>query len=136
MKYFSKKIRNEHGVFDSKAEYNRYLMLKSQEDAGIISDLKRQVRFEIIPKLIRTDEVQLKTKTKSVERVEERPAHYTCDFAYIDYNGKNIIEDLKSKYTSTLKDYNLRKKLMKHLIFKHNMEVGFEDWIFKEVLSK
>lgn len=38
MKYFSKKIRNGHGVFDSKAEYNRYLMLKSQEDAGIISD--------------------------------------------------------------------------------------------------
>ena len=66
MKYFSKKIKNEYGVFDSKAEYERFLYLKHQEDIGVITDLKRQVEFEIIPKLVKKVEVQLKTKTKIV----------------------------------------------------------------------
>ena len=42
MKYFSKKIRNEYGEFDSKAEFERYLHLKHLEDIGVISWLKRQ----------------------------------------------------------------------------------------------
>ena len=82
MKYFSKKIKNEHGEFDSKAEYERFLYLKDQEDRGIISDLQRQVKFEIIPKLVKQVKIQLKTKTKIVERTEELAAHYTADFVY------------------------------------------------------
>ena len=135
MKYFSKKVRNEYGEFDSKAEYERFLVLKHQEDIGVISDLQRQVEFEIIPKLVKIVDVPLKTKVKQVERVEERPAHYTADFCYRDKDNKYIIEDLKSKYTQSLADYKLRKKLMKHIIAKHNKEVGFDDWEFKEVMS-
>ena len=71
MKYFSKKIRNEHGEFDSKAEFERYLHLKHLEDIGVISYLKRQVKFEIIPKLIRKETIQLKTKDK-----EEHTCHF------------------------------------------------------------
>jgi hypothetical protein len=135
MKYFSKKIKNEHGVFDSKAEFERYLYLKDQEDRGIISDLQRQTRFEIIPKLIRKEKIQLKTKVKEVDRVEENAAHYTADFCYIDHNGVYVIEELKGVYTKNLADYILRRKLIKHIVFQHNEEVGFTDWEFKEIVS-
>ena len=135
MKYFSKKVKNEHGNFDSKDEFDRYLYLKHMEDTGVISYLKRQVRFEIIPKLIRKEKIQLKTKVKEVDRVEEIAAHYTADFCYIDNEGKYIIEELKSDYTKNLADYILRRKLIKRMIFLHNEEVGFVDWEFKEVVS-
>ena len=35
--------------FDSKTEYQRWLELKKMESSGIITDLRRQVPFEIIP---------------------------------------------------------------------------------------
>lgn len=135
MKYFSKKIRNEHGEFDSKAEYERYLHLKHLEDIGVISHLKRQVKFEIIPKLIRKETIQLKTKTKEIDRVEENAAHYTADFCYLDHDGKYIIEEQKGNYLKNLADYILRRKLIKRMIFLHNEEVGFVDWEFKEIVS-
>ena len=134
MKYFSKKIKNEYGVFDSKAEYDRFLYLTYLQSIGEIHDLKRQVEFEIIPKLVKYEEVKLKTKTKSVPRVEERAAHYTCDFTYIEKDGKYIIEEQKSRGTILARDYPLRKKLIKQIIHKHNLEVGFDDWEFREIL--
>lgn len=134
MKYFSKKVRNQYGEFDSETEFNRYLYLKHLEDVGEIRDLQRQVRFEIIPKLVKNVEVQLKTKVKIVQRVEEKAAHYTCDFTYIEKGGKYIIEEQKSKGTMLARDYPLRKKLIKQIIHKHNEEVGFEDWVFREIL--
>lgn len=132
MKYFSKKVRNECGVFDSETEYGRFLYLKHLEDIGEIHDLKQQVEFEIIPKLMKTVPVTLKTKVKYVERVEERAAHYTCDFTYIEKGGKLVIEEVKTKGTMLARDYPLRKKLIKQLIHKHNEEIGCEDWIFRE----
>lgn len=135
MKYFAKKIRNEFGEFDSKAEFERFLYLKEQEDRGIISDLQRQARFEIIPKLIRKEEIQLKTKTKEVERVEEKAAYYTCDFTYINHKGQYVIAEQKSKATAMARDYPLRRKLIKQLIHKHNQDVGFEDWVFEEYMQ-
>lgn len=132
MKYFSKKVKNEHGVFDSETEYGRFLYLKHLQDIGVIRDLKQQVKFEIIPKLMKTVPVVLKTKVKFEERVDERAAHYTCDFTYIEKGGKLIIEEVKTKGTMLARDYPLRKKLIKQLIFKHNQEEGFDDWEFRE----
>lgn len=132
MKYFSKKVRNQYGTFDSETEFNRYLYLKHLEDIGEIYELKQQVEFEIIPKLVVKVQVQLKTKTKEVERVEERAAHYTCDFTYIEKGGKLVVEEVKTKGTMLARDYPLRRKLIKQLIFRHNEELGFEDWIFRE----
>lgn len=134
MKYFSKKVKNEYGVFDSQSEYSRFLFLKYLECNGEIKDLKQQVEFEIIPKLMKTVSVTLKTKVKYVERVEERAAHYTCDFTYIEKGGKLIIEEVKSKGTMLARDYPLRKKLIKQLIHKHNEDMGFEDWEFREYI--
>lgn len=136
MKYFSKKIKNEHGEFDSKAEYERFLYLKDQEDRGVISDLQRQVKFEIIPKLVKQVKIQLKTKTKIVERTEELAAHYTADFVYYNKDGQCVISECKGGGTlQKLADYVLRRKLIKQLIHRHNELIGHEDWVFEEFVT-
>ena len=51
-KYGNRKIKAPDGeVFDSVKEFHRWGLLKLMERAGKISDLKRQVSFELIPKL-------------------------------------------------------------------------------------
>lgn len=132
MKYFSKKIRNEHGEFDSKAEYERYLQLKQQETEGLISCLKQQVRFEIIPMTPKKVEKMLKTKTKEIEMVDERAKYYTADFTYLNSDGQYVISEVKSVGTQLARDYPLRRALIKRIIFLHNEEVGFQDWVFEE----
>lgn len=131
MKYFSHKIKTPDGVFDSKQEYDTFLYLKHQEDIGVITKLERQKSFEIIPRLTKTVKVELKTKTKFVERVEEKAAHYTPDFCYWK-DGKYVIHEVKSEGTSLARDYPLRRKLIKQVIARHNQEVGFEEWVFVE----
>lgn len=130
-KYFAHKIRNQFGEFDSKQEYETFLYLKHQQDIGAINGLERQKEFEIIPKLTKLVKVQLKTKVKYVERIDERAAHYTPDFCYWK-DGKYIIHEVKSKGTMLARDYSLRKKLIKQVIDRHNKEIGFEEWVFVE----
>ena len=134
MKYFAKKIKNEYGVFDSKSEYERFLYLKHQEDIGEISFLKQQVKFEIVPVLMKKVERKLKTKTKIEYKVDERAKHYTADFTYINKDGQFVISEIKSLGTMTARDYPLRRALIKQIIYKHNEDVGFEDWIFEEYI--
>lgn len=131
MKYLARKIKNEHGTFDSKQEYETFLYLKHQEDIGIITMLERQKSFVIIPKLTKIVSKQLKTKIKYVERVDEREAVYTPDFCYWK-DGKYVIHEVKSKGTLLARDYPLRRKLIKQVIANHNKEVGFEEWVFVE----
>lgn len=134
MKYFAKKIRNEFGEFDSKTEYERFLYLKHLEDIGVISHLEQQVRFEIVPKLVKKVKVQLKTKTKEKELVDEQAKHYTADFTYINSDGQFVISEVKSRGTALARDYPLRRALIKQIIYKHNLEVDFEDWVFEEFI--
>ena len=49
-KYRNKKVEVDGILFDSKKEANRYMELKLLEKAGEITDLKRQVRYELIPR--------------------------------------------------------------------------------------
>ena len=126
MKYFSRKIKTPDGVFDSKQEYETYLLLKQQEKDGVITGLVRQKQFEIIPKLTKLVEVKLKTKTKFVERVEEQAAHYTPDFCYWK-DGKYILHEVKSKGSVLARDYPLRRKLIKQIISQHN-KTSDEEW--------
>lgn len=48
-KYNAKKTKIDGMVFDSRREANRYVKLREMERNGEISDLKRQVREELIP---------------------------------------------------------------------------------------
>lgn len=133
-KFFTRKFRNEWGEWDSKTEFWRYAELLEMQRRGLISGLQRQVRYEIIPAIKVQKEIALKTKTKVVERVDEKAAHYTCDFQYAQ-DGVLVIEDAKSEATRKEKDYVLRRKLMKHLIQEQNEVAGREVMRFNEWVS-
>lgn len=143
MKYFSKKVKTTEGVFDSKAEYERYLYLKHQEDIGAISDLKCQVEFEVFPKQYRVVRKELKTKIKYERKFDEHPIHYTADFTYYNNIGQYVISEVKSVGTAMARDYPLRKKLIKKLVNDHNesyrethdVTPDYEDWVFEEYVS-
>lgn len=99
--------------FASHKERDRYIFLKSLEDKGVISDLKRQVRYTVCPAVYGEREVQLKTKTKIEKYTVQKAAYYYADFTYT-YNGETIVEDVKgdpNKKTLT-KEYLLKKKMM------------------------
>ena len=133
-KFGARKIRNEWGEFDSRAEMARYIELVQMQRVGLINGLQRQVKYEIIPAIKVQKEIALKTKTKVVERVDEKAAHYTCDFQYFQ-DGVLVIEDAKSEATRKEKDYVLRRKLMKHLIQEQNEVAGREAMRFNEWVS-
>ena len=61
-KYGNKKVTTAEGTFDSKGEYARWLYLKDAERRGEIRDLRRQVRFSLVPPVHYTKTVHLKTK--------------------------------------------------------------------------
>ena len=127
MKFFNKKVTIGGIKFDSKKEGERWLVLLDMQKKGVISDLQR----EIIPKLTYMKVVQLKTKTKEVERTDELPAHYTCDFCY-KRDGKIIVEEVKSKATAMVRDYPLRRKLIKWKLRKLSKQEGVE-YVFNEI---
>ena len=92
-KYGARKITAPDGqVFDSVKEYHRWGELKILQRAGIISDLKRQVKYELIPK-----------------QEGERACHYVADFVYINDKGETVVEDAKGFKTEV---FRLKKKLM------------------------
>lgn len=97
------------GVFDSKFEWEYWLELKEREKRGEISDLKRQVSFELLPRQSAMVEVQLKTKTKLKEVFYEHPVYYIADFVYTE-NGEQVIADTKGAKTA---DYVIKRKLMR-----------------------
>lgn len=109
-KYGNKKAKANGKVFDSRRERRRNYKLQTLEKAGEISDLRKQVPFEIIPAVYETVEVQLKTKTKQVQKLVQRAAHYVADFVYKDKDGNEVVEDAKGFRT---KEYELKKKMMR-----------------------
>ena len=108
-KFHNKKVDTPEGKFDSKLEYEYWLQLKAREQAGEITNLQRQVPFELIPKQIEWVEKQLKTKTKMVEVFYEQPVYYIADFVYNE-GEKRIIIDCKGFSTP---DYIIKRKLMR-----------------------
>ena len=84
-------------VFDSQKEYNRWCNLRLLERAGKISDLQRQVKYELIP-------FQYKDG-----KVVERGCYYIADFVYCDADGNTVVEDSKGVRTA---DYKIKRKLM------------------------
>ena len=133
-KYGAHKSTYDGITFDSTVERQRYMYLKHQQQNGEISNLHRQMRFLIIPKLTKMVAKQLKTKIRYDERVVELPAYYTGDFIYKE-NGKYVIEDVKNEYSQEIRDYPLRRKLMMHKIQEHNAK-GRSQWFFRESVYK
>mgnify|MGYP003291745326 CR=1 FL=1 len=116
-KYKNKKIFRDGEWFDSVHEYKRYRELILLQRAGVISDLRRQVPFELIPaqyELIPTGEKYARGERKGQEKYKrvcvEQSVVYNADFVYT-MDGKTVVEDTKSDPTKT-KDYIIKRKLM------------------------
>lgn len=109
-KYKNTVIEHEGIKFDSKKEMKRFIVLKEAEKKGVISDLKLQVKFELIPPIFEDYTVQLKTKEKTKTRLIQRAITYTCDFQYIK-NGELVVEDVKASPHMLPKEFSLKAKL-------------------------
>ena len=98
-KYNASKIVIDGQKFDSKAEYKRWVQLNSLLAAGKITDLRRQVVFELVP-------------TQRVGgHVVERSVNSVADFVYLTPEGRMVVEDTKSPATKT-PEYVIKRKLM------------------------
>ena len=95
-KYYSRKVTRCGETFDSQKEYRRFCELRLLERAGAVTDLRRQVKFELIP-------------AQRVDgKVVERACSYVADFVYTE-NGQQVVEDTKGYRTQ---EYRLKRKLM------------------------
>lgn len=93
-KYHAKKTTVDGVTFDSRREADRYLVLKGLEEAGAIGNLRRQVRYELVPGF-------------DVDGRHYRPVYYVADFVYVE-DGKEVVEDVKGMRTDV---YKLKSKL-------------------------
>lgn len=109
-KYFNKKVFVRNECFQSKKEANRWLELKLLEKAGQIKDLKRQVKFVLIPAQREQGTIGKRGGIKQGKLIE-RELGYIADFVYTE-NGKMVVEDAKGMRT---KDYIIKRKLMLYI---------------------
>ena len=134
-KYHNKKCVYKGLEFDSRKERDRYIYLESRWKKGEITNLERQKEFVVLPKITKTVAIQLKTKVKYVERVDEQETKYHCDFYYYDVKERKfIVEEVKSEATRKVRDYSMRRKLLKLHIMKLNQEAGTELFRFNEII--
>lgn len=94
-KYHNKKIDTEDGKFDSMYEYQKWCELKLLEKNGEISNLKRQVKFNVIP--------QIKTQAGTLREI-----NYIADFIF-EKDGILYVADSKGIETP---EYKIKKRLI------------------------
>jgi hypothetical protein len=101
-KFGAKKTIVDGITFDSKWESERYGQLRAMERGGIVTDLKLQVKYDII-----INDIKI--------------CRYIADFVYKeespDGKVKEIVEDAKGFETP---EFKLKKKLMKAV---HNIDI-------------
>lgn len=106
-KYHNRKVRRDGLTFDSRKEHRRYNELLLLEQAGEIKNLRRQVKFVLIPPQREPNIIGPRGGVKK-GKLLERECAYIADFVYIQ-NGKTVVEDTKGVRT---KDYVIKRKLM------------------------
>lgn len=94
-KYHAQKTTVGGITFDSKKESKHWLKLKYLESAGVISNLQRQVQFELQPPYINNQGKKI------------RAINYIADFVY-EQDGKIYVMDSKGMRT---KEYILKRKM-------------------------
>ena len=109
-KYGAQKTEVDGFIFDSKKESRDWESLCVMEAAGIISNLRRQVAFELQGKYITRDGRKI------------RPITYVADFVY-ERDGNTYVADSKSPATRTAV-YKIKKKLFEKI---------YSDYIFVEI---
>lgn len=107
-KYRNRKVEHEGMTFDSEKELRRWRVLVLMQDAGHITELRRQVAFELAPAVRLDGEARMKTALR-----------YIADAVYVQ-DGKLIVEDVKSKPTRTTAIYRAKKHLLATV---HNLQI-------------
>ena len=101
-KYFAKKTIAMGLKFDSRWEAERWGQLKAMEKAGVVTQLERQIKYEL-----------------SINDI--KICDYIADFRYLleEENGlsKLVVEDAKGVLTP---EFKLKKKMMKAI---HNIDI-------------
>jgi len=117
-KFRNKKVTYNGQTFDSKREAKRHQELLLLERAGVISDLRTQVAFELLPAFfeeVPTGEFYKRGPKKGQPKMKkvcvEQSVKYVADFVYYE-NDKRIVEDAKGFRTD---DYIIKRKLMLHV---------------------
>ena len=96
-KFNAKKKKVDGKVFDSTKESKRYVELKALQQAGGISGLECQKRFELVENF-------------EYRGVKVRGVAWVADFYY--FNGREwVAEDVKSPITRKKPEYIIKKKL-------------------------
>lgn len=96
-KYKNSPVEYDGISFDSKREAKRYAELKLLERAGKITDLQRQVKFELIPAQYEAVERwsdKTGKKLKDGKKLLEKECSYIADFVYCA-DGRRVVEDVK-----------------------------------------
>lgn len=106
-KYGNEKVELSGQTFDSKREGRRYLELQMMLRGGLISDLRLQVPFELIPA----------QRDPQTGKTIERAVNYVADFVYRDDQGQLIVEDAKGFRTDV---YKIKRKLM---LWRHGIRI-------------
>jgi hypothetical protein len=94
-KYNNRKVLVDGMRFDSVGEYEHWLVLKDREAAGEISDLRRQVVYELAPAVV----IDGKRKPRMT---------YKADYVYVE-GGREVVADWKGVIT---RDFRVRQHLM------------------------
>ena len=110
-KYKNEKVEFDGIKFDSKRERDRYMVLKDAERRGVISELKCQPKFTLIPAQYHEEAKQLKTKVKMVKKCDFLAITYTGDFQYVK-DGKIVVEDIKISPKLVPAEFKIKEKMM------------------------
>ena len=105
-KYGNKKTVVDGITFDSQREAQRWFELRLLERGKEISNLMRQVPYQLIP------------AQRINGKVVEKAVDYIADFTYTDNRtGETVIEDAKGVRT---KEYILKRKMM---LYFHGIQI-------------
>lgn len=108
-KYNAKSVEYDGIMFDSQKEALRYKELRFLISEGIITDLRRQVKYLLIPTQREPDTIGARGGVKQ-GKLLERECSYIADFVYtVVETGEIVVEDAKGFRT---KEYAIKKKLM------------------------
>lgn len=102
-KYSNKVTETPDGRFDSEAEYRHWCHLKIRLRLGEISDLQRQVVFELAPAVV-------------IQGRKRPPIRYIADMTFVE-DGKMVVADVKGAITDA---YRLKRHLMMSV---HGVEI-------------
>lgn len=107
-KYHAHMTKVGDEVFHSRKELRRYEELCLLEKAGQIKNLRREVKYILLP--AQRETIWKNGKPRQGKCIE-REVSYIADFVY-EENGQTIVEDVKGGSATKTDAYVIKRKLM------------------------